>query len=272
MNYQILDDRSVLEIQGTDNIKFLQSLTTNDISKKDQLIYSYLLSPQGRFLFDFFSYYNGKTILLDVADNSAELLLKRLNLYKMRSQIEITTCNDLRILYSDTQHHDTISQRDPRYHRLGYRSFVTNNAELQGTAISNLYLNDKYSHAIPDGTYDLEYDKSFPQEFGAEELNAISFDKGCYVGQEVISRTKYQGVIRKKLFKLNLTQSNINWGETLADDLSIYQAEQKIGKICSLHQDIAIAQIRINLYDGADPSVQFANGTCATISLANWYK
>lgn len=268
MNYEILKDRDLILIDGSDNLKFLQSLTTNDIGVEGQLVYSYLLSPQGRYLFDFFTYYDGIKIWLDIASADSAALQKRLNMYKMRSDVQVTSLSDTRVIYSDAVLDNVISYQDPRFSALGYRSFVERSSKVSGDLAEGLYIKHKYEHIIPDGVSEMTKDKSFPQEFGAEELNAISFTKGCYVGQEVISRTKYQGVVRKKLFKLDVESAE----QFLEQDAVIYQNNNRIGKICSHFGNIAIAQIRTNLYDNSTQNITVGEGCHANVSLAKWYK
>jgi folate-binding protein YgfZ len=111
----------------------------------------------------------------------------------------------------------------------------------------NLFINDKYKYSIPDGATDMIQNRSIPIEFGAEELNAISYNKGCYIGQEVVSRAKYQGVIRKKIFKLEFTKNefgtdiaNIATGAEITD----LECKIKLGVYCSGVQGLAIALLR----------------------------
>ena len=129
-------------------------------------------------------------------------------MYKFRAAIElIDLSDDYQVLYSkdDLKINSVISFRDTRYSKLGIRTIIkkTNLSDLKGELTTGLYYTDKYNFAIPDGGVDLIAEKSIPLEYGAEELGAISYTKGCYVGQELMSRTKYQGVIRKKIFKIS---------------------------------------------------------------------
>ena len=146
-------------------------------------------------------------------------------MYKLRKEIEIKDVTDnYSILYSKEKLEisDLVlsSNRDPRFFKLGFRSLVKseyiNKSMLED---DDLYIKDKYEYTIPDGLTDLVFDKSLVSQFGAEELSAVSFSKGCYVGQEVISRFKYQASVRKKLFKLSSGKeiSYANLGSELFD-------------------------------------------------------
>ncbi|EER21043.1 MULTISPECIES: CAF17-like 4Fe-4S cluster assembly/insertion protein YgfZ [spotted fever group] len=130
-----------------------------------------------------------------------------------------------------------------------------------------LYLEDKYNFAIIDGVEDLITDKSIPNIYGAEELNAISFDKGCYVGQEVISRAKYQGVIRRKIYKITADEDL----SSLVKDEEILADNDKIGVICSSYRNKAIALIREEKYLADKEADITVKGIKINLSLAPWY-
>lgn len=268
MKYETLLDRILLRISGPDSIKFLQNLTTNDLLQNNKWVYSYFLSPQGRYLFDFFSYYYDGIFLLDIDKSQQELFLAKLKLYKMRSKVEIELLEDKQVVYSYDTIDSKITGRDPRYYKLGLRSIIDSSSPVLEHSEKELYLSDKYSYTIPDGVTDLEFDKSFPQEFGAEQLNALSYSKGCYVGQEVISRTKYQGVIRKRVCKI--TSSDNSALQLSKNDLILSPSADKIGKICSCYNGTAIALIRLT-----EANELFTRGLVNDINvnivIAEWY-
>nr|WP_040255789.1 folate-binding protein YgfZ [Rickettsia hoogstraalii] len=199
-----------------------------------------------------------------------------------------------------------VTSRDPRYSMLGFRSTVSSFLSLREDAIgveeaisgkileiatlpsvahndglenhatiplcgsgnpASLYLEDKYNFAIIDGVEDLITDKSIPNMYGAEELNAISFDKGCYVGQEVISRAKYQGVIRRKIYKITADEDL----SSLVKDEEILADNDKIGVICSSYRNKAIALIREEKYLADKEANIIVKGIKINLSLAPWY-
>jgi len=239
--FEILANRSTIEISGESPLIFLQKLTTNDLTK-NKYCYSFMLNNQGRYLFDFFVYsLNSNTVLIDINTESANEFIAKLNFYKLRTNVTITTNSDYNIVYSKKELSDNIlySYQDPRFSLLGFRSLVFKENYQAISNSYNLYLNDKYEFAIPDGYTDLIVGKSIPVEYGAEELHSIDYNKGCYVGQEVISRTKYQGVLRKKIFKAVAAQ-NLNL-ETRAE---IRSGETVVGTCCSYYNNNVIALIR----------------------------
>jgi folate-binding protein YgfZ len=198
--HEVLIDRLIIEVSGSDVLKFLQNLTTNDLGLSDYC-YTYMLNHQGRYLFDFFVFKESpQKFLIDIHKDHADLFKAKLILYKLRSNIQIVNLDHYKILYSREKPKclSINSIIDPRFGKLGFRSIIENINTDNLNFTKDLYLEDKYNYAIPDGYSDLIADRSIPVEYGAEELGAINYNKGCYMGQEVISRIKYQGKIRKK--------------------------------------------------------------------------
>ncbi|MCF8494605.1 MAG: folate-binding protein [Rickettsiaceae bacterium] len=267
--FEILSDRSIIHIVGLDSQKFLQSLTTNDVVNKIYT-YNYLLNNQGRYLYDFYIYQdNDKSYFLDIDKASSTSLIKRLSMYKLRSHIEIHDASEFyTVLYSRSKIQNSLfSLRDPRYNKLGFRSIIkTVNINKLEAKNSNLYLEDKYKFAIVDGTPDLVVEKSIPIEFGAEELNAIDYKKGCYVGQEVISRAKYQGVVRKKIFKL---QSDVNF-LAIEPGAELTFEGVKVGKLCSFYENLAIGLLWEEKYLGLTEKKVMINSYILDVTVPSW--
>jgi folate-binding protein YgfZ len=267
--YEILKDRTIIDLSGDDALNFLQNLTTNDIKANDYC-YSYALNNNGRYLFDFFVFKQSDTkFLIDINKNQADLFQKHLVMYKLRARIGVEGTSQIyKVVYSKEkpQFPYIVYNQDPRYDRLGFRCIVDIKTDLTDGGIG-IYLEDNYNYAITDGYEDLIYEKSIPIEYGAEELNAVSYTKGCYIGQELISRTKYQGVLRKKIFKLSF--------ESL-DDLSISKNDEivangkKIGVICSYYKNRAIGLVREEeLAILLQPTITVQN-QIAFMSLPSW--
>ncbi|MCF8463025.1 MAG: folate-binding protein [Rickettsiaceae bacterium] len=246
-NCELLE-RGVINICGDDANKFLQGLITNDINilNSSPCIYSFMLSPQGKYLFDFFIIKYNAGFLIDVVLNQKQALLKQLTLYKMRSHIEIQDLTDeFAIVYSSSQpESNTILYKDPRYNKLGWRQIVPKTNSFQNT-LKNLYIKDKYDYAIVDGNYDMLEGRSFPIEYGAEDLNAISYTKGCYIGQELISRTKYQGVLRKIIMTAE-TKNPLS--EDIKPRSEVMAGNKKIGELCSFWENKLILLMRKEEY------------------------
>ncbi len=172
-----LNHRSIIEISGTDRYDFLQGLTTNDIVKsRDSLIYSAMLSPKGRFLFDFFIFEFNQILILDCPKSRSEEILKKLNFYKLRKNVDIKINEKWLILQNinDTDYqkslsnHQYFSFRDPRSSKLGDRIYLTNeekNKFLSYEKNTNYYHYLRIINKITEGEFDLTYDKSIIAEF-----------------------------------------------------------------------------------------------------------
>jgi folate-binding protein YgfZ len=194
-----LPNRAEISVQGDDKYDFLQGLITQDIHllKKQPLIYAFLLTPQGKFLHDFFMREDGEAIKIDCEGGErAEALLNTLTKYKLRSKVTlelIGDCDVWQIWGSDKAFNDP----DPRGEICGYRSYQQpENSKEVDFDDWDYY---RISHAIPDGSRDFIPEKSFIHEGRADVLNGVSYDKGCYVGQELVSRMHHRGLIKKTL-------------------------------------------------------------------------
>ena len=225
----ILKDRGVLLISGQDSKDFLQNLVTNDINKvtETQSCFSSLLTPQGKYLFDFMIVKHKDGYFLDCELNQINGLINRLNVYKLNSKIEITNLshkfqvtvisNEKFISINNSKNHEgtTITYRDdpffidPRNKKLGARGIV--NLEKLYLSIKKLELKLEDSKNYYELSYNLGIaqintknlqEKIFGLECNFEELNGIDFKKGCYVGQENTARMKLKNKVRKKLFAI----------------------------------------------------------------------
>tara|TARA_B100000029_G_scaffold402821_1_gene402428 strand:+ start:338 stop:1213 length:876 start_codon:yes stop_codon:yes gene_type:complete len=225
----ILKDRGVLFIKGEDSKKFLQNIVTNDIYKVGDTFscFSSLLTPQGKYLFDFIIVKKKEGYLIDCELNQIEDLIKRLGVYKLNSKIEISNLTNkfqvavisnekfLSLENSKDREGHTIAFRDdpffidPRNKKLGARVII--NLEKLYLSIKKLelklsdskeYYDLSYKLGIPQINMKNLKEKVFGLECNFEELNAIDFKKGCYVGQENTARMKLKNKLRKKLVPL----------------------------------------------------------------------
>lgn len=199
-----LKNRGLVTVTGTDALEFLQNLVTNDMAllEKQPCVYACLLNAQGKFLHDFFITKNGDSYLLDCEGGErAEDLHKRLSMYKLRAQVELT-CQPENTVYAifNAQH----GWPDPRHSNLGWRSFTKPNGpeEHPFEAWDSL----RISLCIPDGSRDMIIHHSTMDEARMDRLNAVDYNKGCYVGQELTARMHYRGLGKKHLYAIE-TQS-----------------------------------------------------------------
>ncbi|WGW03719.1 CAF17-like 4Fe-4S cluster assembly/insertion protein YgfZ [Tropicibacter oceani] len=184
-------DRTILRVSGPDTRHFLQGLVTNDVARLDSgLVYAALLTPQGKYLADFFLVPDGEDVLIDADADQAPALMQRLAMYKLRSKVDITQ-TDLAV----TRGTGTPPQgayADPRHPSLGWRGYAGQpGQDADWNAL-------RVAACIPQSGIELTPD-TFILEAGFERLNGVDFKKGCYVGQEVTARMKHKTELRKGL-------------------------------------------------------------------------
>ncbi|MDC0857602.1 hypothetical protein OAP83_02680 [Rickettsiales bacterium] len=208
-------DRAIIKITGADKISFLQGLITNDLTKleKSEILFSCFLTGNGRFLYDFFVFEIGDDLYIDIIKSDCEDFAKKLKIYKLRSDVQFEILYDYKIyqLFTENVNFDTSSVvfKDPRSSKLGYRLYCLENESFDSEGFNRV--DNDYYHQIRIAykiveSNELIKEKSIILEFGYKEQNAIAFDKGCYLGQELITRTERLGEIRKKLFNFELKQ------------------------------------------------------------------
>jgi len=188
-----MTDRRILRFDGKDTIGFLQGLITNDMAKlKDGLVYAALLTPQGKYISDFFLAPDGEAVLLDVSEAHADMLTKRLSLYKLRADVMIGP-SGLHLQRGTGPKPDS-AWDDLRHPALGWRHYSDAPESDDGTDWAAI----RVAHCIPETDDELTPD-TFILEAGFEALNGVDFRKGCYVGQEVTARMKHKTELRKGL-------------------------------------------------------------------------
>ena len=189
-------ERTVLKLTGADCAQFLQDLVTNDIHR-DGLVYAALLTPQGKYLFDFFVFQDGEAWFLDVLTDRAQALAQRLSMYKLRADVTIEA-SDMRVF----QVWDTdLGFEDPRHVELGRRVY---DAVVPDLDPFDGWEALRVAHVVPETGRELIADDSYILECGFERLNGVDFKKGCYVGQEVTARMKHKTELRKGLTLVEL--------------------------------------------------------------------
>ena len=184
--------RKIHEITGSDATDFLQGLVTNDITRLGQgLVYAALLTPQGKYLADFFLARRDGAILLDADADLAPGLIQRLTMYKLRADVDIAP-SDLQV-FRGTGPAPEGALPDPRHPDMGWRRYGEEGGD-DGTDFDAI----RVAHCIPETGIELTPD-TFILEAGFERLNGVEFRKGCYVGQEVTARMKHKTELRKGL-------------------------------------------------------------------------
>lgn len=230
---------TLIEITGKDSFKFLQGLVTNDINlltpNLSNTVYSLILTPKGRYLFDIFIYkINNESFLLEVEEQDAPLLFETLKKYTLLSKITISLKENFNSYYIIPTINNQIYQeniiQDPRTNNLGHKIITAK--ELTSTDSYKNYLTYLYNQGIPTSII-LIKEKTIPIEVGFDELNAICYKKGCYLGQEFTNAAKRKLAIKKRL--LQATTSNYN-NIRIKDEI-INNNQDKIGEIIYINKD-----------------------------------
>ncbi|MEO0412014.1 MAG: folate-binding protein [Pseudomonadota bacterium] len=227
-----LIDRRVLILSGEERKSFLQGLITNDVNKiaPERWLYAGLLTPQGKYLYDFFITEVDDALLLDCSEVHLTELKRKLMMYKLRSKVEISDSDNTIFAHLD----DTPEAwQDPRHPAMGSR-------RLDGTPTADIaaYLSHRLAHGIPDGPADFLQDKTLWLETNADLLNGVDFEKGCYVGQELTARMRYRGKVRRRLIPVQ-AKADIPPGTP------IKFGEREIGDVRSTNGQKALANLKV---------------------------
>jgi tRNA-modifying protein YgfZ len=251
-----LKDRAIIALEGGEAREFLQGLITNDVGllAPGRGLYAALLTPQGKILFDFLVSEGDGAILLDCPADHADGLLKRLTMYRLRAKIGIALRPQLSVYagLSGRPAERAVSFPDPRLAALGLRSIgaVAEMPDfLEGPAT---YHAERVALGVPEGG-DFGSDKIFALDAGLDELHGVSFDKGCYVGQELTARMKHRGTARKRILGLKAESALPPPGT------AVMSATAEIGEILSIYGSAGFALMRLDRLDEAKAPLTAAN-------------
>ena len=260
--FVVLEDRGVLAIDGDDRASFLQGLVSNDTARisHERAIYAALLTAQGKYLHDFMLAEIGGTIWLDGEAARLADLKRRLSMYRLRAKVTLDERPDLAVAavfdsaMFDLPQEPGAARRlgegiafvDPRLIALGARVMLPR--EHLRPALAEIgaietefgeYDRLRLSLGIPDGSRDLVLDKSILLEAGFDELHGVDWNKGCYIGQELTARTKYRGLIKKRLFPVRID------GPAPEPGAIITQDGHEAGEMRSSRDGIGLALLRL---------------------------
>ncbi len=236
------DSRVVLRITGADARDLLQDLVTNNLDRLEpgKLIYAALLTPQGKYLFDFFMTLEGDAMLLEVAKNRAPALAQRLMMYRLRKKMEIEATELTVSLHWGAGDPPHGAMPDPRHDMLGWRRY---SAPVEATADRAAYDALRIQAMAPESGVELIPDDSYILEMGFERLNGVDFKKGCYVGQEVTARMKHKTELRKGLAVVEIEGKASPGDEIVADG-------KAAGQLHTISGDKALAYLRYDRAQG----------------------
>ena len=245
-----------LNISGEDSTEFLQGLITNDINKckEDKPIYACLLTPQGKFSSDFFIIKYLNHYIIEIHEKYFDSFYSKLKIYKLRSKVEFKENVDLLSLIMFGKHipilsKNTMFYNDPRNNNLGVKVYIDKESkDLKLITKLKEYEFDIYKqilmkNLVPNSTTDLIENKSLLLENNFQNINAIDWNKGCYIGQEITARMKYRSLLKKKIYALELLSGNISPGD------NIIQKDINIGSVISKTGQYVLCMLKINLIE-----------------------
>lgn len=191
-----LPGRAFIALSGSDCVPFLQGLVTQDVEKPDKLLYSALLTPQGKYLYDFFLWVLDDRILLETDAPRRDELLQLLTRYKMRKNVTLEAYDaPVYQIFPEGPDAPENALPDPRHAALGYRSLTRPDVP---EATMGEWTAHRLQYDVPDCPNDLRVGLSSPFEGNIDLLNGIAFDKGCYMGQELVSRIHHRGLVKRR--------------------------------------------------------------------------
>ncbi len=250
-----LPHRSVLTVAGADRVAFLQGLVSNDVASAapGRAVWAALLTPQGKWLADFFITAEADTLLLDVEAAQAAMIAQRLGRYRLRAAVTITP--DPRPVFAGWNE-PAQGTPDPRLPAAGFRVI----GDAVPTADTEAYDRHRLALGLPDGSRDLESEKSTLLEAGFDELQGVSWSKGCYMGQELTARTKYRGLVKRRLVPVRFD------GPAPAVGSAMLRDGMEVGTMRSGQTGLGLALLRLDAIDGP----LTCGGTAMTAQVPGW--
>ena len=289
--YCELPARGVIEIAGEHRVEFLQGLVSNDVTKAsaERAIYAALLTAQGRYLFDFFIVARGDALYLDTEAARLAELQRRLSVYKLRAKVSLRDASpDVAVATAwgdgtgDTlgisnpgaarEFAGGVAYIDPRLNSLGVR-FLLPRDRLDAIAQAGFARGDADAYdrhrltlGVPDGTRDLMPEKALPMESGFDELGAIDWQKGCYMGQELTARMKYRALVKKRLLPVALDGAAV-------PGTAIMQGDSEAGELLSSRDGRGLALLRLDAVELAQNGADLMAGAArVTPEKPGWMK
>tara|TARA_R110001592_G_scaffold22239_7_gene88725 strand:- start:401 stop:1291 length:891 start_codon:yes stop_codon:yes gene_type:complete len=291
-DYIELKNRGVLSVSGPDARKFLQGLISNDVEKvsEERAIHAAFLTAQGKYLFDFMVAEVGGALLLDCEADRLADFQKRLKLYKLRSDVTVEDVSAnftvLAVTGEDASKALDLGDgagvakvidggavfTDPRHAGLGARAIVGADRLADFIAASGLTEGtlDAYDLAriklgVPDGSRDMQLEKTILLEAGFDELNGVDWKKGCYMGQELTARTKYRGLVKRRLMPVRILD-----GDMPAPGTPVMRDDREVGEIRSGAGSMALAMLRVNVLEDLEHAVLSAGGSTLLPEKPDW--
>ena len=292
LSAHLLEQRGLLQVAGADARSFLQGIVSNDVERvtPERAIWAAFLTPQGKYLHDFLIAEGPDAVLLlDCEAERRSDLLKRLKLYKLRSKAQIADwTEDFVCLVFWGQDAAAIGGLpaepgaarpfhggslfvDPRRAELGLRALIPRPALEAALADLDAEMADlaaweraRIAAGVPDGSRDMQIDKAILLENGFDELGGVDWNKGCYMGQELTARTKYRGLIKKRLLPVEIA------GPTPEPGTPVTKDGKEVGEVRSVADGVGLALLRLAALEDLAPEVLIAGESKLTPKKPNW--
>ena len=271
--YHIAEDRAVLRVSGADRVEFLQGIVSNDVAKagRDRGVWAAFLTPQGKYLHDFFLAADGDSILLDCERARADDLRKRLRRYTLRSDARVEADGGLAValasaapapadgITADGPPADGVAAcfPDPRHPEAGWRLIGGRGAAERALASAGLAPADpldwdrrRLALGLPDGSRDLDIERSTLAEGNADLLGGIDWEKGCWMGQEVTARMHYRGLAKRRLAPMRVD------GPVPAPGAAVERDGRPMGECRSSAGDLVMVLARTEAIDEAETGLR----------------
>lgn len=246
-----IPNRALLALTGPDTLSLLERTVTHTVSNwaVDEVRYGGLLTPQGKIIADYLATRTEDGVLLDVHEDARDDLARRFKLFKLRADVKIEPRSDLYVLQSDA------GTPDPRSDQLPRRFIMPSSAD----SVSDNYHALRVAAGVPEWGSDYRAAEVFPSDVNMDVMSGVDYSKGCFVGQEVASRMKRRGKIRKR--------SVVVSGEGFSAGDKLMAGDVPVGTITSTAGSMALALIRIDRAAGKALDV---NGNPASIEMTDW--
>ncbi len=277
----LLPDRGLVEINGPDAAKFLQGLITNDIEKvrPGGALFAGLLTPKGKIISDFLIFMpDDERYWIDCPRDHVDALVKRFSLYKLRAKVEIVDLSaDFSVVAawgnerSEPVAGSLAAFADPRHAPLGQRLVMKGDAVPSAAPAARIvgdtaYHSHRIASAVPQGGLDYVYGEAFPHEACYDDLQGVDFRKGCYVGQEVVSRMHHKGVAKTRIAAIEASSPLEGGGAEIS------AGDQPVGRLGSVDGTLGVALVRLDrVQDALDNGVPLRVGeTELTVGQPPW--
>ena len=270
---------SIIKVAGPDKFSFLQGIISNDVEilKTNLSLYAAILTPQGKYLSDFFLSIYQDNILIEIKSKNLDLVIKKLSMFKLRSNVSFEVITNFKIyllnessvkIFEKEKNKKTFN--DPRFKNLFHRVYIFGKhkmSNLENNGFSLLKQDEYHSlrllNAIPDFTLDATSNKSLLMEMRFDRLNGISWNKGCYLGQEITARMYYRKITKRQLYHVKIKF------DTFIDDKILLDGVE-IGFITSYDKENGLAYISNNALEDCRKKCLKSGGSTLKVSDPWW--